>query len=265
VESWCIDPNSILKLITPRTKAVIPVHLYGHPASMDTIMKIARDHNIYVVEDAAPAVGAKWNGKKVGTFGDFACFSFQGAKLLVTGEGGMLVTNNAAHYEKAKKIWDQGRDPSRTFWIDSHGLKYKMSNVQAALGLGQIQRCESQINTKRRIADWYREDLANCPHISLMTETPSAMSIYWMTSCLVSESSPLSREAICSSLKEFKIDTRPVFPAISQYPIWNNRQQPNSVAYSVGNRGINLPSGVCLSRLDIKFVCDKLRQIMSCT
>ena len=146
--------------VTPRTKAVMPVHLYGHPAAMHRIVPIARAYGLRIVEDAAPSIGAECHGQRTGTFGDLASFSFQGAKLLVTGEGGMLVTDDDALYERAKSLADQGRDPSRTFWIQELGWKYKMSNVQAALGLGQIERADELIEMKRRIFRWYEEDLA---------------------------------------------------------------------------------------------------------
>lgn len=261
--SWCLDPESFKQKITPRTKAVMPVHLYGHPAPMDRIMEIAREHGLYVVEDAAPAIGTEWKGQRAGTFGDFGCFSFQGAKLLVTGEGGALVTNNPALYEKALKVWDQGRDPQKVFWIDAHGLKYKMANVQAALGLAQIERCDEQIAMKRRIFDWYREGLEGCPHLSVLSEVPNARSIYWMSNCRLANTAPMNREALRMELKKRNIDTRPVFPAISQYPIWATRQKPEPRAFKVGNEGINLPSGVCLSRAQIDYVCRNIRELLS--
>ena len=132
-QTWCLDPKSLQEAITSHTKAIIPVHLYGHPAEMDKIMAIAQAHNLYVVEDAAPAIGAEFRGQKTGTFGHFAAFSFQGAKLAVTGKGGILVTNDETLYKKVYALWDQGRTPG-TFWINEVGWKYKMSNVQAALG-----------------------------------------------------------------------------------------------------------------------------------
>ena len=142
LDTWNLDAKSVESLITKKTKAIIPVHMYGHPARMDQIVNLANKYNIDIVEDAAPAIGAEWNGKRCGTLGKFGAFSFQGAKLLVTGEGGMLVTNDIKLYEKAKKIWDQGRNPNKTFWIDEEGVKFKMSNVQAAIGFGQIERAE---------------------------------------------------------------------------------------------------------------------------
>lgn len=261
-DSWCLDPESFESKITPRTKAVIPVHLYGHPARMDRIMAIARKHGLYVVEDAAPSIGAEWQGQRTGTFGDFACFSFQGAKLLVTGEGGALVTSNPTLYEKALKIWDQGRNPKKVFWIDFHGLKYKMSNIQAALGLAQLERCETQLEMKRRIFEWYQEGLADCPNLTMLSEVPEARSIYWMSNCRLASSSSFDRETLRAELKKRNVDTRPVFPAISQYPIWPVKQSPEPRALVVGNEGINLPSGVCLTHKQVDYVCRTLRDLL---
>ncbi|WP_346780693.1 aminotransferase class I/II-fold pyridoxal phosphate-dependent enzyme [Trinickia sp. Y13] len=261
-DTWNLDAATIEPLITPRTKAIVAVHLYGHPARMTRIMEIARQYNLKLVEDAAPAVGAEWEGRRCGSFGDFAAFSFQGAKLLVTGEGGMLVTNNDALYEKALKIWDQGRDPSKVFWIDGHGVKFKMSNVQAALGLAQLERVDEQIEMKRRIARWYREGLEGVSGISLNQEVPGARSIFWMTSVFLHEDVRIDRELVRKLMKDANVDTRPVFPAISQYPIWPVKQTPQPVALRVGQRAINLPSGVCLKRDEVDYVCDVLKKIL---
>ncbi len=261
-DTWNLDAATIEPLITPRTKAIIAVHLYGHPARMTRIMEIARQYDLKLVEDAAPAVGAEWEGQRCGSFGDFAAFSFQGAKLLVTGEGGMLVTNNDALYEKALKIWDQGRDPSKVFWIDGNGVKFKMSNVQAALGLAQLERVDEQIEMKRRIARWYREGLEGVSGISLNQEVPGARSIFWMSSVFLHENVRIDREQVRKLMKDANVDTRPVFPAISQYPIWPVKQTPQPVALRVGQRAINLPSGVCLKRDEVDYVCDVLKKIL---
>jgi perosamine synthetase len=262
-DSWCLDPGSFETKITSRTRAVIPVHLYGHPARMDRIMEIARKHGLYVVEDAAPSIGAHWRGQRTGTFGDFACFSFQGAKLLVTGEGGALVTNDPALFEKARKIWDQGRDPSKTFWIDADGLKYKMSNVQAALGLAQIERCDEQIEMKRRIFEWYREELQGVEAIQMMPEVEGARSIYWMSNCLLRPGSGMEREELRELLKKKNVDTRPAFPSISQYPIWGVKQAPQPCAMEVGRSGINLPSGVCLTHPQVQYVARTVKELVN--
>jgi perosamine synthetase len=264
-ETWCMDPQSFERLITPRTKAVMPVHLYGHPAPMDEIMVIAQRHGLRVVEDAAPAIGAECYGRRTGTFGDFACFSFQGAKLLVTGEGGMLLTDDDALYERAKSIADQGRDPSRTFWIKELGWKYKMSNVQAALGLGQLERVDELIEMKRRIFGWYEEGLSGVTGIQLAREASYARSIYWMSSILVEPEAGIGRDDLIAALKSRNVDTRPVFPAISQYPYWPIKQEPQPNAKRIGDNAINLPSGVLLRREQVGYVCDQIRGILEGT
>jgi perosamine synthetase len=261
-ESWTLDPSSFESKIGPRTKAVIPVHLYGHPADMDAVIGIARRHGLHVVEDAAPAIGAECRGAKAGTFGDLAAFSFQGAKLLVTGEGGMLVTNDTALYEKAILLWDQGRDPRRTFWINQNGWKYKMSNVQAAVGLGQLERVDPLIEAKRQVFSWYAEGLAGLPHVRLNHERPWARSIYWMTSLFLLEDAPIGRDDLIAALKAKNVDTRPVFPAISQYPIWPRVQEPQPNALRIGDRAINLPSGVCLRREQVEYTCRCIREAL---
>lgn len=260
-DSWCLDPKSFEAAITERTKAVIPVHLYGHPARMDKIMEIAQKHNLYVVEDAAPAIGAEVLGQKTGTFGDFTAFSFQGAKLLVTGEGGMLVVNSDELYKRVYSLWDQGRTPG-TFWINGVGWKYKMSNVQAAIGLGQLERVDELIWAKRRIFSWYAQGLNDVPYVRLNHEMPWARSIYWMTSIILDENAGVSRDELREALKERNVDTRPVFPAISQYSIWPNPQQPQPTARGVGDRALNLPSGVCLKREQVEYVCHCIKEIL---
>ena len=262
LDTWNIDVQSIEKLITPKTKAIMPVHMYGHPARMTKIVELAAKHDLKIIEDAAPAIGAEWEGRRCGSFGDFAAFSFQGAKLMVTGEGGMLVTDDDFLYEKALKIWDQGRNPSRTFWIDGDGVKFKMSNIQAALGLAQLDRVDELIEMKRRIFSWYEEELSEIPYISLNKEVRGARSIYWMSSLRLDEDAPISRDNLIKKLKEVNIDTRPVFPAISQYPIWPRAQKPKPTALRIGNQAINLPSGVCLTKDEVVYVANSIKGIL---
>jgi perosamine synthetase len=263
LDTWNIDARSIESLITNNTKAIIPVHMYGHPARMTPIVELAKKYGLKIVEDAAPAIGAEWEGKRCGSFGDFGAFSFQGAKLMVTGEGGMLVTNDDSLYQKAYKIWDQGRNPSRAFWIDADGVKFKMSNIQAALGLGQLERVDELIEMKRRLFSWYQEGLDGVPFITMNKEVEDARSIYWMSSLFLDEAAPVSRDELIKLLKSKNVDTRPVFPAISQYPIWPRQQQPQPTAMRVGLGAMNLPSGVCLTKDEVMYVTAQIRQILS--
>ncbi|QDC88106.1 bifunctional GNAT family N-acetyltransferase/PLP-dependent aspartate aminotransferase family protein [Candidatus Methylopumilus universalis] len=263
LDTWNLDVKSVEGLITNKTKAIMPVHMYGHPARMDGLVALANKYNLKIVEDAAPAIGAEWQGKRCGSFGDFAGFSFQGAKLMVTGEGGMLVTNNDDLYKKALKIWDQGRNPNKVFWIDEEGVKFKMSNIQAAIGLAQLERVDELIEMKRRVFSWYEEILHDVPTITLNKEINEARSIYWMSSIRLDVDAPLSRNELMKILKSRNIDSRPVFPAISQYPIWPKQQSPQPIASLVGNQAINLPSGVCLSKDEVMYVARNIKELLS--
>jgi len=263
LDTWNLDADSVESLITDKTKAVMVVHMYGHPARMTRLKEVADRYGLRLVEDAAPAIGAEWKGQRCGSFGDFAGFSFQGAKLLVTGEGGMLVTDDEELYQKALKIWDQGRNPSKVFWIDADGVKYKMSNVQAAVGLGQLQRTDALVEMKRRVFRWYEECLEDVPYVTLNKEVENARSIYWMSSIFLDESSPMQRDELIKALKEHNVDSRPVFPAISQYPIWPLKQEPKPTAFRIGKQAINLPSGVCLKREEVDYVCTTIKKLLA--
>ena len=261
LDDWNICPKQVEKLITKRTKAIIVVHLYGHPANMYSIKKIVKKHNLKLLEDAAPAIGAEFNKKKCGSFGDFAAFSFQGAKLVVCGEGGILLTNNYNYYKKAKKIWNFGRTTKDsldgTFWIDSHGMKYKMSNLQAAFALGQLERVKELVKKKREIFNLYKTKLKNLlkNKIALNEELPNRRSIYWMTSLRILNYKKNKRKNLIDFLKKNNIDTRPVFPPINQYPIWKNKNKTTKNADILSKSAINLPSGVNLSKEEIIYIC----------
>lgn len=256
--SWTISISSVEKLISERTKAVIPVHLYGYPADVFGLMILAKKHNFAVIEDAAPAIGAKLGSTTVGSIGQFGCFSFQGAKMLVTGEGGMIVSDDEELFARARKNQDHGRRPG-TFWIEEVGHKYKMSNIQAALGLGQLLRSENQIFKKRRINEWYREDLSHIEGIKFQEESFNSKSICWMTSITLDPAMGIEREKVMGELANIGVDSRPVFPAISQYPIWNSVETPKPIAKIIGDNSINLPSGVKLSRASVARVTSSIR------
>lgn len=259
--TWTITPETIMPCLSERTRVVLPVHLYGYPADMPRIVDLAESKGLMVLEDAAPAIGALVDGRPVGSFGDMAAFSFQGAKMLVTGEGGMLVTNRQDLRDRAWKQQDHGRVPG-TFWIDELGRKYKMPNITAAFGLAQLESVETQIVKKRRINGWYREHLAGTPGISFQEEGPGSRSICWMTSIVVDQSI-VTRTAITEALRAEGIDTRHVFPPISAYPIWGaKRGEPGAVASRLGSAGINLPSGVRLSRASVARVAEVIDRVV---
>lgn len=261
-DTWCIDPHSFKKAITKKTRAVMPVHLYGHPSNMDEINKIAKENSLFVLEDACPSLGALYKGKKTGSLGDMAAFSFQGAKIVVTGEGGMLVTNNTKLFEKASYVGDLGRDRRRgAFWHTLVGYKYKMSNIQAALGLAQLERVESFIEAKRKIFTWYQKRLGNVEGLRLNVEKQWARNIYWMNSIVLDRKFDVERDELMTRLKERLIDTRPFFYPFSMLPMYKQKTK-SDVAYHVGLNGINLPSGLMLTEEVVDYVAKQVVSIL---
>ncbi len=260
-DTWCMDPSSVRKAITKKTKAIMPVHIYGHPANMTELNKIAKEYGLKVIEDACPAIGAEVNGKRVGGLSDVAAYSFQGAKTLVTGEGGMLVTNNEKIYEKAQYYGNHAKDHNKLFWHSDIGYMYRMTNLQAALGLAQLERVDEFIEKKRNIFCWYRENLVGVRGIYMNTERPNTKNIYWMTSIVLDKTLKIKRDRLMDELKKRKIDTRPFFYPISMFPMYKERSYNNPVAYWVGTHGINLPSGLMLTRETVDYICNQVKDI----
>jgi perosamine synthetase len=261
-DTWCIDPHAIEKAITPKTKAIMLVHTFGHPAQMDEIMAIAHKYGLYVIEDAAPAMGAEFKGQKVGTFGDIGCFSFHGAKLTVSGEGGIFVTNNEEMYEKAKLLASMGRtDSQAVFWSDMLGYQYTIANLTAALALAQVERIEELMGKKRQIFNWYYERLKNVSGIKIIKEKEGCKSNYCYPSILLEDSISASRDVVLQKLKELNIHCRPGFPQMSRFPVLEQRF-PNPVAKKVWERGISLASAANLVEEDIDFVCKNLIELI---
>jgi len=259
--SWCLDPDTLEKCITDNTKAIIPVHLYGHPANMPVIMDIAKKHDLFVIEDAAPSIGATIDQQKTGSFGHISCFSFQGAKVLVTGEGGMLVTNNSELFSQVQYLGDHCRDSEKVLWNTGIGYKYKMSNLQAALGLAQLERIEELVDRKRWINETYHHYLDDVTEVQVSTEKPRCKSIHWMTSIEIADIDNDRRLEIIRLLKERNIDSRPVFYPISSMPMFASKPD-NKVAYRVGHSSINLPSGHNISKEQIEYICKALITIL---
>ena len=259
-DTWVIDPARIEAAITKKTKAIMPVHIYGNPAPMNEIMKIAKKYKLFVVEDAAPSLGSEYYGKRPGSFGDFGCFSFQGAKIAVTGEGGMLVTNNTKLFEQARKLNLHGVSELRTLWSDVVGYKYWMSNLQAALGLAQLERIETLVNKKRQIFSWYQEYLGSVEGISLNYEAPHTKSIFWMSSLIMDRDFGVTREELRDKLRKRKIDTRPMFYPMSMFPMFKEQNTP--VAHHIGLNGINMPSGYGLTKPAVEYICTQIKDIL---
>jgi len=259
-ESWTMLPESMERCITRKTKAVMPVHLYGHPCDMDPILELASKHGLFVLEDSAQSVGAEYKGRKTGSMGHAAAFSFQGAKALVTGEGGMLTTNDSDLMDRARFKGDHGRSPDKALYNIEVGYKYKMSNVQAALGLAQIQRVNEIIHKKIEIFNWYHNRLKDIDLLQLNGQKSWAKNIYWMTSIVLSKNIPMTRDQFIIELGQRNIDSRPIFYPISDFPMF--KSQSNPAAYHIGLRGINLPSGHNRTEEEIDYICHHIRDLL---
>lgn len=258
----CIDPEAIKKAITPKTKAIMLVHNFGVPAEMDEILAIAKKHGLYVIEDAAPALSSEYKGQKCGTFGDIACFSFQGAKIAVTGEGGILVTNNPKLYERAKLYANMGRtDRMGPFWCDEIGYQYTISNLSASLALAQVERVEELKAKKRQIHQWYCSRLENHPKIQMVKEPEYSSANYCYPSLFLAEDTKTSRDEILAKFRELNIHGRPGFPQMSRFPMYEQRFE-NPVAKRMDLYGLVLPSAADLTEEDANFICDVLLELI---
>jgi perosamine synthetase len=269
-QSWCMDVGSFERSITSRTKAVIVVNLYGNLPDIDNILEIARLRGVAVIEDAAESIGSEYKGRKAGSFGVISAFSFHGSKTLTTGEGGMLVTDDAEVYKRCLTLREHGRSPgSKMFWNEEVAFKYRMSSMQAALGLAQLERIEELIERKRTIFSWYRDALGEFDGIALNQETAAVRNTYWMVTVIVDESFRMSKEDLMGALAGYGVASRPfcsplrALPAYSHLPGASLCQTVNRIAYNISARGVNLPSGLNLTKEQVQYVCDCLRTVLS--
>lgn len=242
-DSWCIDPSAVRAAITPRTKAIVAVHLYGNLCDMDSLLAIGREHGIPVIEDAAEALGSVYHGRRAGTMGIFGAFSFHGTKTLTTGEGGMFVTNDPALYERVLTLSSHGRARGQVkqFWPDIVGFKYKMSNIQAAIGCGQIERIEELTKRKHAILEYYRERLLKIAGVTTNPEPPGTVNGAWMPTAVFDARLGVTRAQLQSAFAAENIDARVFFHPLSSLPMFEDQPQ-NRVAWSIPERAINLPS-----------------------
>lgn len=262
-EYWCLDPREIRKKITPRTKAIVVVHLYGHPADMDEILEIARENNIYVIEDAAEAHGAEYKGTKVGRLGDIGTFSFYANKIITTGEGGMVVTNDNELADKIRLMRDHGMRPR--YWHVTLGHNYRMTSLQAALGLAQLKKIEKLLKKKRRIAKIYEEILENISGITLYPSMPWAKPSYWLYSILVDKRLyGFSRDELIKELGNRGIEARRFFYPLHVMPIFKNYVTDNEeylISTYLSEHGMNLPSGPRINEEEIIEIAEIIRKL----
>lgn len=239
-DSWCINPDEIEKAITPRTKAIIPVHIYGQPCNMERIGEIAQKNSLYIIEDCAEAHGAEWKNKKVGSFGIISCFSFFGNKVVTTGEGGMCVTNSKELNDKMRILRDHGMSKEKKYYHEVIGFNYRMTNLQAAIGTAQVERIESILEWRQKLENQYRQVLSKIDGVSLQRDDiPDRRKIAWLVSILVDEE---KRDKLLTTLKDNDVDVRAFFIPLSEMDIYKKYARDCHISKKISKMGINLPT-----------------------
>lgn len=261
--TWNIDPRKIEAKITDRTKAVVPVHLYGLSCNMDAIMEVASKYGLPVVEDAAEAHGAKWNDRRVGSIGAIGSFSLFGNKIITSGEGGILTTNDETLYQKMKILRSQGVAPDKRYWHTVAGYNYRMTNLQAAVGLAQLENIEWHLEQRRRVARLYKEYLpALGDRVSVQEVPEKATHVYWMNSIILAPSVKKTRDAVMAEMEERNIEMRPLFYPMHSMPPYFDQTVQAPVAEHLSARGINLPSHGLLTAEQVKYIVNSLSEII---
>jgi perosamine synthetase len=260
--TWCIDVEDAARLVTSRTRAIMPVHLYGHPAAMPEIAALAAQHDLHVVEDAAEAHGAAIDGRTVGSWGRIASFSFYANKIVTTGEGGMLTTDDGELAARCRMLRDHAMPPQKRYWHEEVGFNYRMTNLQAAVGVAQMERVDSFLRRKRRIAEIYAGHLCDLPGVQLPVEREGCTNVFWMYSILVQEPFGLTRDELIVALRSRGIDSRPFFHPLDTLPPYRNGHV-RPVAQHLSRCGLNLPSAPSLSDEQVAYVAAAIRELSS--
>lgn len=264
-DTWCIDPIDIEKKITKKTKAIMIVHIYGNVCDISSILKLTKKNKLYLIEDCAEAIGAKYKGKSVGTFGDASVFSFHGTKTITTGEGGMFACKNKKIWDKYQLIHNMGKDPkqSKYFFLEVIGLKYKISNLQAALGESQLDKINYIIKMKTKIYNYYKKYL-NSKYFQLNIPEINSKSTYWMSTVSIKNLKLKKhfKERLIEYCIKKNIHLRPFFYPLSSMPMYKSKKNDNKIAYKLTTNSINLPSGYNLKPNDIKKVCDTIYEFL---
>ena len=263
-DSWCLDPGLVEKVITPKTKAIVATHIYGNLCDMNRLLAIGEKYGIPVIEDAAEAIGSVYHGKRAGSMGRFGTFSFHGTKTITTGEGGMFVTNDANLFERVLTLSNHGRARGQTkqFWPDMVGFKYKMSNLQAAIGCAQMERIEELTSRKREIMATYREQLAGLPGISMNPEPEGTLNGAWMPTVVLDHETGITREKLHAAFAAENIDARVFFWPLSSLPMFEP-VKTNVKAWDIPARAINLPSYHDLSPRDVGRVSEVIKFLVT--
>ena len=267
--TWCLDPDAVEAAIGPRTKAILGVDLYGSTCDWERLRVIADRHGLALIEDAAEALGSVHHGRKAGALGRVSAFSFHGSKTVVTGEGGMLATDDQSLFDRVLFLRDHGRKPGDRFFLNFEiAFKYRMSAVQAALGVAQMERIDALIDYKRAIFGWYRDRLAGVSGITLNAEPPGTINSYWMVTTVLDPSFGLDKFAIMAEFDKRNIDSRPFFSRLSSLPAFSDRPgakrfiTPADRGAEISEYGVNLPSGYNMTEAQVDLVCAALREIL---
>ncbi len=262
-ETWNLDPHDVERRISARTRAIVAVHLFGNPAEMDVLADAAAGAGATLIEDAAEAHGAEFRGRRAGALATLATFSFYGNKIITTGEGGMVLTSSDELAARVAQFKGQGVDPRRRYFFPVVGYNYRMTNIQAALGLAQLERIDWQLARRAEVAAWYRERLAGVAGIAFQASRPWARHVHWMVTVALGDEVRAEREAIMAGLLEAGIETRPAFFPLHELPPYARPDQPPlPVAERLGRRAVSLPTWAGLSRDDVDRVCDELERLL---
>lgn len=263
-ETWNLDPADAARRVTRRTKAIIAVHLYGRPAPMDEINDLARAHDLKVVEDAAEAHGAAYKGRPVGSMSDVATFSFYGNKIITCGEGGMVLTDDERLASRVRQFKGQGQDPERRYWFPVIGYNYRMTNLQAAIGLGQLEQLASFLAVRDEIEAWYREELTGLPGVILPAPASHERTVCWLFSVVLADCGQEERDGVMEFMRGEAVDTRPFFAPLHTLPPYRGLPGlgSDSVAQSLGARGVSLPTWVGMTRDHVRRICQTLRRAL---
>ncbi|PKP62177.1 aminotransferase DegT [Candidatus Atribacteria bacterium HGW-Atribacteria-1] len=262
-ETWTIDVSQIEEKITKKTKAIMPVHIYGHPCDMDPIINLAKKYNLKIIEDAAEAHGAEYKGKKCGSFGDISCFSFYANKIITTGEGGMILTDSEQYAEKARSIRNLCFKKDPRFYHTELGSNFRLTNVQAAIGLAQVERIDEPVEKKIWIGKSYTEKLKNIKGLQLPVEKEWAKNVYWMYGLVLEAETGHNAVIFAKALKEKGVDTRPFFLGMHEQSVFHNMGLFNDEHYpiseNIAKQGLYLPSGLTLTGKEIEMVCNSVK------
>ena len=265
--TWCMDVSQVEEKITERTRALMPVHIYGHPVDIDPLQELARKHNLVIIEDAAEAHGAEYKGRKSGGLGDMGCFSFYANKIITTGEGGMVLTRDAAQAERLRALRNLCFRKERRFYHTELGHNYRLTNLQAAIGLAQLERIDESVAKKRWMGAAYTERLKSIAGLQLPIEEPWARNVYWMYGVVLDEAFGMDAVEFARRLAEQGVMTRPFFLGMHEQPVFHSMglflDEHYPVAEHIARQGLYLPSGMTLTEAQLEQVCEAVRRVLN--